>query len=154
MRHETRRKTIILLALAALCASCGITDTAAEQQRAPMRNSVAATWRGQDLAVLLQHPMFGQRQPHVVQLENGVESWVYSTCWSDAHGTWVQVNQQMLLANPGAYQNCCHSQFFVAPAPGGRKQILEYRPNGCNTNCTAAAFGCGNAQPGQGQLNL
>ncbi len=142
------------LALLAVLAGCGVADTAAEQQRAPVQNAVTATWRGQDLAVLLQHPLFAYRRPHVTQLQNGVESWVYSTCWSEAQNGYVQVNQQMLLANPGAYENCCHSQFFVAPAPNNRKQILEYRPNGCNTNCTAAAFGCGNAQPGQGQLNF
>ena len=140
------------LALLALLAGCAVADTAAEQQRAPMRDAVAATWRGQDLAVLLQHPLFAHRPPHVVQLQNGVESWVYSTCWSEAHNGWVQVNQQMLLAAPGDFQSCCHSQFFVAPAPGGRKQVLEYRPNGCNTTCTAAAFGCGGAQPRPGQL--
>jgi hypothetical protein len=132
------------LALAALVAGCGLFDTASEQsQSSPMRQAIIDTWRGVDLAVLLQHPLFAYRQPHVVMLQNGVESWVYSTCWSDAAGGWVQVNQQMMLASPGAYESCCHSQFFIAARPGGGKQVLEYRPVGCNTNCTAAATGCG-----------
>jgi hypothetical protein len=148
-----RRMTtwIATLALVAL-ASCGLADTAAEQQREPTRQWVVASWRGQDLAVLLQHPLFSYRQPYVVPLQNGVESWLYTTCWSDRADGWVQVNQQMALADPGDLQNCCYSQFFVAPIPGGRKQILEYRPNGCNSDCTAAATGCGGAQPRRGQL--
>lgn len=136
----------------ALIASCGVVDTAANQQAEPLRQTVIATWRGVDLAVLLQHPLFAYRRPDVVQLENGVESWVYSTCWSDAMGAFVPVNREMLVASPGAFESCCHSQFFVAPVPGGRKQVLEYRPSGCNTTCAAAANGCGGAQPGRGQL--
>ena len=151
MKMRTMTTRIMALGLLALV-SCGLADTAAEQQRGPTQQWVVATWRGQDLAVLLQHPLFSYRQPHIVQLQNGVESWVYSTCWSDRANAWVQVNQQMALADPGDLQNCCHSQFFIAPVPGGRKQILEYRPNGCNTNCTAAALGCGGAQPRPGQL--
>lgn len=142
-----------LMVFIGLAAGCGLADTAGQQQREPMRQAVVSTWRGVDLTVLQQHPLFAYRRPHIVLLQNGMESWVYSTCWSDAAGTWVQVNQEMMLASPGAYESCCHSQFFIGPRPDGvGKQVLEYRPNGCNTDCQAAAHGCGPGGAHGGQL--
>lgn len=136
------------LVLAALVAGCGLFDTSNQPPpNSPMRQAVIDSWRGVDIAVLLRHPLFAYRTPHVVLLQNGVESWLYSTCWSDAANGWVPVNQQMMLASPGAYEACCHSQFFVAGRQGGGRQVLEYRPVGCNTDCSAAAMGCGPGQP-------
>ena len=118
---------------------CGLVQT---QPRASVREAVIRSWRGVDLIVLERHPLFSHRTPEIRQLSDGTESWVYSACRirsrSGAYAT-----GHVAMGNSQTWNECCYSQFFVAPTPGGGRQVTEYRPVGaCATDCTVGARGC------------
>jgi hypothetical protein len=111
-----------------------------------VRESVIRSWNGVELIVLERHPWFSYRQPQVRALSDGSETWIYSTCRSRQagnSGTVVSSWGSSTGSSATAWEECCHSQFFIRAGVGGAKQVVEYRPSRyCVLDCTVAAGGC------------
>jgi hypothetical protein len=111
-----------------------------------VRESVIRSWSGVELIVLERHPWFSYRQPQVRTLSDGTETWIYSTCRSQQaghSGRYTLGRAAVGNSSTTAWEECCHSQFFIRAGAGGAKEVVEYRPSGyCMLDCSVAAGGC------------
>jgi hypothetical protein len=138
----TRLAALLLTGIA--LAACGILNPPKPQMS--VRESVLRSWQGVDVIVLERHQWFSYRRPEIRTLSDGTETWVYSTCrsrQSGSSGTFVSNWGSSTGSSATAWEECCHSQFFIRPGSGGAKQVVEYRPTrNCAIDCTVAAGGC------------
>ncbi len=135
-----------LLLVGAVFTSCGVFQPAPPKPQMSVRESVIRSWNGVELIVLERHPWFSYRQPQVRTLSDGTETWVYSSCRSQQagrSGSYTLGQAAVGNSSATAWEECCHSQFFIRGGAGGAKQVVEYRPSRfCVLDCTVAAGGC------------